>query len=192
MRTEHIGDATLYLGDCLEILPTLEGVDAVVTDPPYSSGGFQESGRSSGSIGSRKGISIAGDTLSTRGYMRLISRMSRLVPADEFFVFTDWRMWISTYDALEDGGVRLRNMLVWDKGQMGMGLPWRNQHELVAYGKRTPAKNVTGRHGNVLSFCRTQNESHPTEKPVALISHMLETLMPPPSSTPSWAPALPA
>ena len=30
-----IGDATLYLGDCLEILPTLERVDAVVTDPPY-------------------------------------------------------------------------------------------------------------------------------------------------------------
>ena len=32
---EHIGDATLYLGDCREILPTLERVYAVVTDPPY-------------------------------------------------------------------------------------------------------------------------------------------------------------
>jgi DNA modification methylase len=30
-----IGDATLYHGDCLEILPTLPKVDAVVTDPPY-------------------------------------------------------------------------------------------------------------------------------------------------------------
>lgn len=30
-----IGNATLYLGDCLEILPTLEKVDAVITDPPY-------------------------------------------------------------------------------------------------------------------------------------------------------------
>jgi DNA modification methylase len=35
MRTEIIGDATLYLGDCLEIMPTLGKVDAVVTDPPY-------------------------------------------------------------------------------------------------------------------------------------------------------------
>lgn len=34
-RIEHIGDATLYLGDCLEILPTLGKVDAVVTSPPY-------------------------------------------------------------------------------------------------------------------------------------------------------------
>lgn len=34
-RKEVIGNATLYLGDCLEILPTLEKVDAVITDPPY-------------------------------------------------------------------------------------------------------------------------------------------------------------
>lgn len=37
-RVEHIGDATLYLGDCREILPTLGKVDAVVTDPPYGIG----------------------------------------------------------------------------------------------------------------------------------------------------------
>jgi len=30
-----IGNATLYLGDCLEILPSLPKVDAVITDPPY-------------------------------------------------------------------------------------------------------------------------------------------------------------
>jgi DNA modification methylase len=39
-----IGDATLYRGDCLEILPTLPKVDAVITDPPYGIAG------SSGSI----------------------------------------------------------------------------------------------------------------------------------------------
>ena len=34
-RVEVIGNATLYLGDCREILPTLPKVDAVITDPPY-------------------------------------------------------------------------------------------------------------------------------------------------------------
>ena len=34
----QIGNATLYLGDCMDILPTLEKVDAVITDPPYGIG----------------------------------------------------------------------------------------------------------------------------------------------------------
>ena len=37
-RVEVIGNATLYLGDCRDILPTLPKVDAVVTDPPYGIG----------------------------------------------------------------------------------------------------------------------------------------------------------
>jgi len=37
-RKEVIGDCTLYLGDCRDILPTLGNVDAVVTDPPYGIG----------------------------------------------------------------------------------------------------------------------------------------------------------
>lgn len=35
IRCEVIGDARLYLGDCMDILPTLPKVDAVITDPPY-------------------------------------------------------------------------------------------------------------------------------------------------------------
>lgn len=38
LREESIGDCRLILGDCLEILPTLGKVDAVVTDPPYGIG----------------------------------------------------------------------------------------------------------------------------------------------------------
>lgn len=38
MEPVKIGRATLYLGDCRDILPTLGKVDAVVTDPPYGIG----------------------------------------------------------------------------------------------------------------------------------------------------------
>ena len=43
----HIGEATLYCADCLEVLPTLGKVDAVVTDPPYGSlhGGYKYKNR---------------------------------------------------------------------------------------------------------------------------------------------------
>lgn len=39
----QIGNATLYLGDCREILPALEGVGAIVSDPPYGIG-YRHSG----------------------------------------------------------------------------------------------------------------------------------------------------
>jgi DNA modification methylase len=49
-RVETIGDATLYLGDCRDILPTLGPVDAVVTDPPYGIG------EAAGKSATRKGL----------------------------------------------------------------------------------------------------------------------------------------
>ncbi len=38
MEKVVIGNATLYCGDCMDILPTIEQVDAVITDPPYGIG----------------------------------------------------------------------------------------------------------------------------------------------------------
>ena len=43
-RVEQLSDdVTLYLGDCRDVLPTLEPVDAIVTDPPYGIGAGQMS-----------------------------------------------------------------------------------------------------------------------------------------------------
>jgi DNA modification methylase len=55
----RIGDAVLYLGDCLDILPTLGKVDAVITDPPY---GIKRDGkpRSTSSHGGHKGYKFKG------------------------------------------------------------------------------------------------------------------------------------
>jgi len=52
---EVIGNATLYLGDCLEIMPTLGKVDAVVTDPPYGIG------EAAGKNASRSNLAVAKD-----------------------------------------------------------------------------------------------------------------------------------
>ena len=49
MRIETIGLATLYLGDCREILPTLAPCDLILTDPPY---GIGVCNRSDGGVGS--------------------------------------------------------------------------------------------------------------------------------------------
>ena len=47
MKPVVIGNATLYLGDCRDILPTLGKVDAVVTDPPYGIGADKKNAHSS-------------------------------------------------------------------------------------------------------------------------------------------------
>ena len=47
MNKVVIGDAELYLADCMEILPTLPKVDAVITDPPYGIGAAKAKAHSS-------------------------------------------------------------------------------------------------------------------------------------------------
>lgn len=58
-RKEVIGSCTLYLGDCLQIMPLLGNVDAVVTDPPY---GIKRDGKpkSTSRNGGHKGYEFAG------------------------------------------------------------------------------------------------------------------------------------
>lgn len=45
VKEEQIGDCRMILGDCLQVMPLLGKVDAVVTSPPYNFGGFNRNGR---------------------------------------------------------------------------------------------------------------------------------------------------
>lgn len=51
-KKEQIGDCTLYLGDCIEVMPSLGKVDAVVTDPPYGIGEASKNHASRGKLAS--------------------------------------------------------------------------------------------------------------------------------------------
>jgi DNA modification methylase len=156
-------------------------IDCILTDPPYCSGGFQEAGKSAGSIGTRMVKTgarheggIANDKLSTRGYLALMKAVLGLVDAPILYAFTDWRMWINLYDVAESSGFGIRNMVVWDKGTPGMGRGWRTQHELVAFGARSAVDfSPSKAQGNVIASKRTGNKLHPTQKPVDLLEAIL-------------------
>jgi site-specific DNA-methyltransferase (adenine-specific) len=73
VRVERIGNATLYLGDCMDILPTLPKVDAVITDPPYGI----DLGSTSGSGGAH-GLKLDGYASYSDTYENYVSQV---VPA---------------------------------------------------------------------------------------------------------------
>ena len=167
----------------MERLLNGESPEILLTDPPYCSGGFQESGKSNGSIGTkRKGENgkkitptISSDTLSTRGYTVLMKAVLDLSPVKVAYIFTDWRMWTYLFDIVEAAGLGVRNMLVWNKQSPGMGNGWRAQHELVMFAHHTKPKwdNHKG-YGNVIEATRSGNELHPTQKPVEILEKLLD------------------
>lgn len=168
------GDSTS--AEDVAVLMAGESCQIVVTDPPYCSGGFQESGRAQGSVGSVQGKTgqIANDRLSTRGYQALVKRVLELADTPYAYVFTDWRMWITLFELVESSGYGVRSMIVWDKGTPGMGRGWRTQHELVMFGaKQTPDFNGHDAMGNVIQSKRTGNKLHLTEKPVDLVAKLM-------------------
>jgi len=148
--------------------------DILFVDPPYSSGGHQETGKTAGSIGRRDGAKIESDNLSTRGYVSLINKAIACVPSlHTAFVFCDWKMFATTQEIVETKGFRVRNLLVWDKKVMGMGMPFRNQHELCVFASKLAGKIGDGKTPNVLQCARDRDSEHPTPKPTALIKRML-------------------
>ena len=157
--------------------------EILLTDPPYCSGGFQESGKVTGSIGTKQSDgkggyttpTISSDNLSTRGYQVLMKTVLGAIDVKVAYIFTDWRMWVYLFDLVEGSGLGVRNMIVWNKKSPGMGNGWRAQHELVMFAHRTKPKwdNHKG-YGNVLEATRSGNELHPTQKPVEILEKLLD------------------
>lgn len=157
--------------------------EILLTDPPYCSGGFQESGKTSGSIGTKRldgegkkvSVTISSDNLSTRGYQVLMKSILSAADITVAYIFTDWRMWLYLFDLVEGAGLGVRNMLVWNKKSPGMGNGWRAQHELIMFAHRTKPKwdNHKG-YGNVIEASRSGNELHPTQKPVEILEQLLD------------------
>ena len=179
-----IGRHRVMCGSCtnradMDLLLNGAHPEILLTDPPYCSGGFQERGRTSGSIGTKrkdgKAVTIANDTLSTRGYQALMREVLQNFDGLVAYIFTDWRMWNYLFDIVESSGLGVRNMIVWNKKAIGMGSGWRTQHELIMFAHRTKPKwdNHKG-YGNVLEATRSGNELHPTQKPVEILEKLLD------------------
>jgi site-specific DNA-methyltransferase (adenine-specific) len=178
-RKEIIGPCTLYLGDCLDILPEIGRVDALVTDPPYSSGARQQAGARSqfkkiGGIGQcRTDEWFLGDIMGSDTYLRWQRQVARecsalATPGSPAYVFTDWRQYTNIVTAWETLRWTLRSVIVWDKNRGGaMGLYWRSNHEWICvFTKGKPRPLPHGSFFNTWTESKPQGGEHPTEKPL--------------------------
>lgn len=187
MREEIIGDCRLILGDCREILPTLGKVDAVVTDPPYSSGARTDSERQVRGAMLRSMEDqdwFSHDAMTTWGFSWFIRSVfsdlrQSLTPGGHVYCFIDWRNTPNLYGMLEASGYRVNHCLVWAKPHFGMGAYWRNQHENIVFASNgMPAEMRDRGKGSVLMFAAISplTRVHPTEKPVALLIDILDAI----------------
>lgn len=163
-KIEVLSDSvTLYLGDCREIISTLEKPKAVVTDPPY--GMAYESG-------------WATDRLWAAG-RKITNDEDASVRNEALGMFDCATLAFGTRKVPVPP--RTRQVLIWDKqGALGMGaldLPWKPGHEeIYVLGKGF----VGGRHWHsVISHPPTQamacnGRTHPNEKPVGLLKILLK------------------
>lgn len=170
MRVEKIGNATLYQGDCLEILPTLGSVDAVITDPPYSI--------PTQVAQTRDVTRSVGDLSMIEASFRMLFdlTLARTGSRGRHFVFADGTSYPVIFRAMF--GKANSALLVWDKGRIGMGREFRKSHELLlhAWGADTPIAAADGvGYADILKCDPLSSDErvHPAQKPVALLASLL-------------------
>lgn len=171
MRVEHIGNATLYLGDCLEILPTLPKVDAVITDPPY--------GINTKSDGQGK-LSPWGDLCNSAfwyaEWMRIAK--SRLQLSGCLWTCLNWRSLVTFQKAALDARWAIESLMVWDKQWIGPGgsRGLRPSYELVALLANDDFSIEDRGLPDVQRFKWSSQKpnGHPAEKPVAMMRFLVD------------------
>lgn len=182
------GLVTIYHGDALEVIADWDtAIDAVVTDPPYSSGTRHEAAKSSSGAMLRAGrfsnTPIDLDQMTTTGFVWLLRAVAIgiypvLVDGGSFLSFIDWRQWPNLVGAIETANLRVQGMVVWDKGHFGMGNGFRSQHELICHAAKGVPTIYDRGVGNVLRFARQEAVDHPSPKPVGLMRVLIETITP--------------
>lgn len=190
------GAVTLYCADCLKILPLLPkgSVDAVVTDPPYghnnNNGDLihrRESALGHGAHGESR--AIANDGIEANEVFRnVLPELNRVMKSGSCCCccccgggpdpqFARWSLWL---DEIFD----FKQMVVWDKGPMGMGWHYRRSYETVLVAQKRGAackwydesdkiENIIRPGAYGIRKIIPSAEQHPTIKPTELAAHFI-------------------
>jgi site-specific DNA-methyltransferase (adenine-specific) len=188
-RIEHIGDATLYLGDCREAMRGISdgSVHLLWTDPPY--GHANHDGDFNARLNDFRGIAgkpIANDTPDAMRDVvdAMLSEAVRVLDPDccccccccgggggpkPTFAWVAQRM--------DAKGLTFFHSVIWDKLNPGLGWRYRRQHEMVMVAHRETAtlrwQDEAKAVRNIYSEMPPRNRLHPNEKPLGMVAHFI-------------------
>jgi site-specific DNA-methyltransferase (adenine-specific) len=182
----------MHHGEALQWLQSLPSdyADAIVCDPPYSSGGATRGDRMGSTTQKYVGGEVQlerpdfhGDNRDQRGYLAwcgvwMFEAMRVTQPGGLLAVFTDWRQLPITTDAVQVAGWVWRGIAVWDKTESARPNPgrYRSQAEFVVWSSKGP---MTGSEPGstapgVFRHRRAEEDrQHITGKPVPLMEGLL-------------------
>lgn len=188
-----MSDWTFRHGDAMKLLTELDDdtVDAVITDPPYSSGGAFRSDRQgsaqskylgSGALSADRLPDFHGDSRTERGLLLWSSlwlaecwRVAK--PGAAIAIFCDWRSLPTFSDALQSGGWSWRGVGVWVKPQHRTrptrGGLW-NDCEFILWGSKGPRTSAVCLPGTWhVAAPDSTSRLHITEKPQAVLEDLV-------------------
>lgn len=174
---EVIGDCTLYLGSCTDILPHLETANAVITDPPFEEEAHTLQRRvKRGSICETESLPFA--KIENRD---LVAKEITRVSAGWALAFCQAEAVSLWRDSFEAVGAKYKRSMVWIKPdgmpQYSGDRPGMGYESIVSVwcGQGKSVWNGGGRHG---VFTINKNEGigvapHPTTKPTKLMMELV-------------------
>lgn len=197
MHRVAIGNAELWCGDSLQVLQQLQqgSVDAVITDPPYSSGGAFRGDRAqptktkylqSDSANLQRTHDFGGDNRDQRSFhfwsaLWASAALAVAKPGAVVMVFSDWRQLPVSTDYVQAGGWVWRGVVPWTKRnprpQLGR---FAAQCEYVIWGSAGPmptSRDVAALPG-FYDFHTPPDRQHVTQKPLELMTAMMALAAP--------------
>ena len=186
------GAVTIYHGDMFDILPTLSGVGAVITDPPYSSGGafrgdraMQTSAKYVNTDTAAYRPEFAGDNRDQRSFLAwcalwMNAARQASIPSAVLCSFIDWRQLPMLTDAVQAGGWTWRGLATWWKPGIRMQRgAFSASAEYVVYATNGPAQtDFDGAVQNVFKCAPAPNKEHIAEKPADVMSWVVSVVAP--------------
>lgn len=186
---------TVMLGDAIEVVKTIpdNSIDMIFTDPPYGHN------NNNGDLISRREAALGcGDYVPERDNRPMVNDgaeandLFRGILPELYRVlkpgacccccsgggpdpqFARWALWV-------DEVFQFKQMVVWDKGPMGMGWHYRRSYETVLVAQKPGAAckwyDTSKRIENVIRDIRKiipREDQHPTTKPVSLPKHFIK------------------